>query len=251
MRTGCRPDPVDERDWSFLDHAGAAPTVLTGDEPSVEKHCPAVWDQIAQDCSAHAFSAVLMVNASVRRAPIPEPSRLFLYAGAQLEERPRQPLVDDGSGLRWMCKFTQGRGVTTEDRWPEVPESINVVPPDDCFTAAEEGTVLAYRRLPDGAASGDALELAIRQEHAPTVCLVVDERFRDTIKGVYDGAGGRSLGPHAMIAVAYSRTLDAFKLRNSWGTRYHDGGYVWVSKRFINLYSFGKWVIERGPERIA
>ncbi len=54
-----------------------------------------------------------------------------------------------------------------------------------------------------------------------------------------------------MLVVGFSTALDALLLRNSWGKMVHDGGYIWLSRRFYNLYTYGKWIVEYGPGVIA
>lgn len=252
LKTGHRLDPNDTRDRPYRDHADhAGAPLLPSDDVDLRDDLPEVREQIAQDCCAHAVADAVTQDAATRGVVLDEPSRLFLYDVALLEERPKQPLVDAGCGLRWMFKGMKERGLTTEKRWPEIPENINVVPPDDCWRAAEEGTIGAYSAISDGSSSADEAIAALRRRRVSTVCMRVDQKFTDTLKAVYDGAGGQVIGSHCMLVVGFSTALDAFLIRNSWGKHRHDGGYVWVSRRFYNLYTYGKWIVEFGTGALS
>jgi hypothetical protein len=49
--------------------------------------------------------------------------------------------------------------------------------------------------------------------------------WRETAPG---GCGGGECGYHAMVLVGYDEARRAFKLLNSWGTGWGDGGYGWI-----------------------
>ncbi len=46
------------------------------------------------------------------------------------------------------------------------------------------------------------------------------------IPGVMNGFG------HAMLAVGYDDARKAFRIQNSWGRGFGDGGYAWLSYEF-------------------
>jgi uncharacterized protein (TIGR02145 family) len=45
---------------------------------------------------------------------------------------------------------------------------------------------------------------------------------------VYKYKSGGNSGLHAMLIIGYDDALSAFKVMNSWGTNWGDGGYVWI-----------------------
>ena len=60
--------------------------------------------------------------------------------------------------------------------------------------------------------------------------MVVDAKFVGlTGDAVYDGPGGTTLGGHAMVVTGYSDQRNAFRVLNSWGTDWADGGLGWIS----------------------
>ena len=53
------------------------------------------------------------------------------------------------------------------------------------------------------------------------------------------------LGGHTMIAVGYDETRKAFRIQNSWGRNWADGGYGWFSYDFWKRNARVGYVIER------
>jgi hypothetical protein len=237
---------------------GAGVSLVTTPEIDLTYLFPAVRDQKAENCCAQSVRDSAYARARALGQPIAEPSQAFLYAMARQFANPRHPLLDLGSSLRDMFMASAptpeggaGWGLIPDLLWPEDERTTNVVPPDDCWRMGEYATFQGYA-LPDGSASGDAIENCLRRLLFPTVCFIVDERYAQIGSKVYDVPGGKVLGSHCQVIVGYSPTLDAFRLRNSWGTDdFGDFGYAWVSRRFVNLQTNGKWVVETTPARIG
>lgn len=58
---------------------------------------------------------------------------------------------------------------------------------------------------------------------------------------------------HAVVFVGYDDRRKAFKLLNSWGTRWADGGFGWIAYETVKSEVFGAYVIRmgRGKPQIA
>lgn len=46
--------------------------------------------------------------------------------------------------------------------------------------------------------------------------------------GVYNNCPSTSRVNHGVVAVGYDDSMNAFKIQNSWGTRWGDGGYMYL-----------------------
>lgn len=55
--------------------------------------------------------------------------------------------------------------------------------------------------------------------------------------GTYDDLTSPRTGGHAMVLVGYSERRQAFKVMNSWGTDWGDGGFGWISYRAVRRLS--------------
>nr|WP_243455289.1 C1 family peptidase [Meiothermus sp. CFH 77666] len=45
--------------------------------------------------------------------------------------------------------------------------------------------------------------------------------------------GDKTWGDHAMLMVGYDDSKQAFRVKNSWGSGWNEGGYVWMSYEFV------------------
>ncbi len=57
----------------------------------------------------------------------------------------------------------------------------------------------------------------------------IDEAFSDYEAGQVWAYTGPKTGSHAMCIVGYDDSREAFKVRNSWGTDWGDGGHCWIA----------------------
>jgi hypothetical protein len=77
----------------------------------------------------------------------------------------------------------------------------------------------------------------VKAQLARGVVVVFDsqtDRAFDELKGnaVFDAPGVLNGGGHNMTAVGYDDARQAFRLQNSWGRKWGDGGYAWLSYGF-------------------
>ncbi|MBV6457100.1 MAG: hypothetical protein HONBIEJF_00207 [Fimbriimonadaceae bacterium] len=91
-------------------------------------------------------------------------------------------------------------------------------------------------------------------ENGHPVALMADtytdfqEWGRNVAEGqVYQGSGVvNPLGKHAMLIVGYSDSKGAFKIRNSWGTGWGNGGYFWMSYATFAATAIGCFAADQG-----
>ncbi len=253
LLTGHIPDVPDARDLPFASSpivASGAP--ITSDDIDLRAFATPIVDQLASNCVGHATrDSAAMVAAFVWR-PIALPSCAFPYAVARmLASRPGTPLVDVGCSPRLAYKGLARWGLVAEERWPETLETVNAIPPDDCFREGEGATISAYYRIADGPGSAAAIVAALRRGYFPTFAMPVDDSFVEIGANVYRQPTGTVLGWHDQVIVGYSKTLDAFLVKGSWGVDRGDGGYFWIAAAFVERATIDKWVIEVAPEVVS
>lgn len=252
IKAGCIRDEHDPRDYAFLPEVGA---LFGSEDVDLTRYCPEIWDQIANDCVAHALSAATMCLANVALKPAQKPSVLYNYANSR--QLARGELRDVGTNCRSMLKAMSGRtiqnadgtltglGMVREEDWPESPEIVNTLPPDDLLRQGANWTISSYARIPEnGPVTVPALLTALAARKFPTVCFVVDETFTKLGGNVYMGNDSRLIGGHCMLVVGYSSVANAFLIRNSWGEGWGTNGYGFVSKDFVINHAYDMWVIE-------
>lgn len=89
---------------------------------------------------------------------------------------------------------------------------------------------------------------AVKAQIARGVPVIFSMRVGTKMRGqrgdaVFDADEG-DLGGHAMIAVGYDNTKQAFRIQNSWGRNWGDGGYGWFSYDFWKRSARAAYVID-------
>lgn len=253
-----KPEMPDARDfrWSQAELlTGTLPTI--GSESYDLRDDPAYISQRLRQrfssCVGHSVRRASMLCAAlVQGVTISSVSPLAPYTIARLlgdpPKKPGEPrLTDWGCGVRYALNGSHELGLPPEELWPETDENVNAVPDAGSFKAGERIRIESFHRIADGPSASAEMKAAGRRLRAPIVCMVVDQKFADIGKGVYDGPGGERLGGHAMVCVAYSEALRAFCLDNWWSTDVGDDGYFWISEDVMNARTYDKWVIDAVP----
>ncbi|SED43284.1 Papain family cysteine protease [Rhizobiales bacterium GAS191] len=78
---------------------------------------------------------------------------------------------------------------------------------------------------------------AVKAQLARGVPVIFDTRTNADFKAlksdaVFDAPGAMNGGGHTMIAVGYDDARQAIRIQNSWGRKWADGGYAWLSYNF-------------------
>lgn len=80
----------------------------------------------------------------------------------------------------------------------------------------------------------------------------VYDNFQSLGSDVYTGPTGQLLGGHAMVIIGYDDNIGAFKLLNSWGTNWGDGGYGHISydafRRLVHEAYVSQDIVASQPE---
>jgi hypothetical protein len=113
------------------------------------------------------------------------------------------------------------------------------VPPDVCATDAAEKKISEVRSL--SSRDPDQWIQALIEENPIYFGMPVTNNFCSFKGSFYNLTPDHNPGGHAMVIVGYDshykhggNTLEAFKIRNSWGTSWGDHGYVWISRDLLS-----------------
>lgn len=228
---GHKPNPPDPRDLRLGDRlVGVAPLPDTVDFTNLVDH---VRDQGQTNCCvAEAFCRIAHVRAQIQGLSPAFPSVLGTYALARMAEpgEPEESLVDVGSIPRYACKALAGVGFVSETAWPFNPEKINVPPPWDVLQTGIDHKLGGYFSIDGGAASPLAIRQALAEGYPVAVALLVDQAFEQST-GTVTALTGNVVGGHDIAILGYKPGF--FRIVNSWGTSWGDGGYAWVSDDVI------------------
>jgi len=241
------PDLPDQRDHIF----SAPAPVLTVLPPSVDLQSacpPIVYDQGALgSCTANAIAGALEFDLGKQKLCDFMPSRLFIY----YNERKIEGTVDSDSGamIRDGIKSVAKQGVCTEDLWPYEIDKFTEEPTSACYTAALDNQALSYQRVPQNL---DQMRGCLANGFPFVFGFTVYESFesREVAKtGVVPmpGTGESILGGHAVLAVGYDDETQRFRVRNSWGSGWGDGGYFTIPYAYLTKRSLASdfWTISK------
>jgi hypothetical protein len=119
-------------------------------------------------------------------------------------------------------------GVATMADFPYQENSCNAVPAAIVKQNARAFAVADWRRI--NVQDEIEVKTQLASGFPVLIGMMVDRNFADLQAGmIYDTPGGAQLGGHAMVVVGYSDQRNAFRVINSWGTHWGDGGFGWIS----------------------
>lgn len=213
--------------------------------------CSPIEDQgTLNSCTAHAGIALMEYAEKKSRGTYTDASPLFLYKATR---NLMQTQGDLGASVRDTMKAMVAFGVCPEQYWTYNQDKFDEEPTPFCYSFAENYKTLKYFRLDYGQISRHTLL-------AQAKVLLVSEIpciFGFTLyNSVYDEANTRRghiplpsrldkvIGGHTVVAVGYhdrkviknadgTESEGALLIRNSWGTRWGQGGYGWLPYDYV------------------
>lgn len=231
-RYGWKRDTPDFRDLRY------SPRVASLTVPSfvdLSDKMPLAFDQgELGSCTGQAAAALHRYEQSRQGDTSPiDPSRLFIYYCTRSLEGTVNS--DAGASIRTTIKALAQFGVCPEELWKYDVRAYRNKPPAECFERALKHQALRYQRV--NQTLGD-MKSCVAAEHPFEFGFQVYESFESeavTRTGLIPmpRRGERALGGHAVIAVGYDDRAAAFKIRNSWGTKWGDNGYGLLPYEFI------------------
>lgn len=243
--------PPDVRDVSFdaLGLSAAAPSAA-----SLEQHVGPIRDQgSTSTCVAQACAAAIDICESLAGLPVVPVSRLFIYFYSRAQHGAQR--VDAGTYVRAAVKSLRNVGAPDEEFWPWSPgrwKRMHRQPGWEPNMRAHPRAGGRYYRI-DGYGEDRvrAVKAAIDSGRPVVLGTRVAESFLDSDgPNVIDkpAEADKLVGGHAMVLVGYD--ANGFRLLNSWGSSWRDGGLCWITEDYLRwTFTYDLWSFE-GWERI-
>jgi len=140
------------------------------------------------------------------------------------------------------------RGALEEGSRSEVlwPYGVSPWPPGPApavaVAGARTGSAFSYAHV---ALSFDAIASALSSGPIILGYLIVPQSWKAP-RGVVDVVAGRKpSGRHAVVALAHDDHKDALVVRNSWGERWGDRGYGYVTRAYTDLFLLSAFEVTR------
>jgi C1A family cysteine protease len=254
---GWRREPPDYRDLTFDTHdvqfilristpfkAANAPNAVLPASVDLRKWCTRAREMGKLGAST-AFAVTGLIEYFERRAfgKQGDLSELFLY-------RATRDLLgtsgDSGADLRTTLRALRTFGVPAESLYPYVPARFDDPAPAYCYSFSEPFRSMRYFRLDAPNLVGKEVLLNVRKclaARMPSIFGVsVFSSFPlpgETVDISFPTPGEERLGGLALVAVGYDdeRMIGgdqgALLVRNAWGSGWGEGGYAWLSYKFV------------------
>jgi C1A family cysteine protease len=224
-RYGWNADLPDGRDFMY-----AAPEEVLAKLPEqvdLRPQCPPVYDQgQLGSCTANAIGGALEFDQIKQGKPSPfTPSRLFIY----YNERAIENTIDSDSGaqIRDGVKSVNKLGAPPETDWPYDITKFRDKPSDQAFAGGSANQAILYKRL---TATLGQLKGCLASGYPFVLGFTVYDYF-ESQQMAQSGhlqmptASEQQVGGHAVLAVGYDESQQAFIIRNSWGPDWGLQGY--------------------------
>lgn len=219
--------PADPLRYAALPRARKAPAGPLPRAIDLSRDMPVPGDQGGQfSCTAWALAyATKSFNEHLRRRWGYSPDHTFSPAYIY------NPLVAGNctSGILVETALASLRdgGVASLKQFPYDVASCARQP-----TALERAAALSYAIATWGVVPRDITEIKLQlQRNTPVIVATLLDRSFATLKAtgsVYHWTAPLDGGYHAMVIVGYDDDRGAFKLENSYGTAWGDGGFFWL-----------------------
>lgn len=242
-RFGWIPDLPDYRDHQYAAISRAPlPDKVRLDLDPAE---PPIYDQLQLgSCTANGIGACMQYGLRKQGLPDFMPSRLFVYYNERVIERTADQ--DSGAYIRDGIKVVHKLGVPPEELWRYDIGSFTYKPPVVAYEQALETTAVSYARV-----RRTGLDRAL----ADGFPVVFGWSVYSNLEGMgadhkltLPGSGDTFQGGHCTVAVGYQDfgKQRYYRIRNSWGTGWADGGYFWMPKEYVTTSGLSSdfWTIK-------
>ena len=161
-----------------------------------------------------------------RKWPLDNAERLF--SPAYVYNQIKQGDCQGGSQITDALDLLTREGVAPLSRFSYDANDCYRLPDAAAKQAAQEFAIASWRRV--NVQDVTEVKSQIAAGFPVVIGMVIDEPFQNLIGDlVYRGPQGASRGGHALVVTGYDDARSAFRVINSWGTSWGDGGFGWIA----------------------
>ncbi len=143
--------------------------------------------------------------------------------------------IDCGSGtsMQIALDLIIAKGISTFQSMPySSSNGCSLMPTTTQLSEASKYTISGYSKIIN--TDKAAIKSMISQKHPVIVNVIADDSFINAKTGfiwkTYSGSGSL---PHCIVICGYDDSKNAYKVMNSWGTAWGDGGFSWIDYDFM------------------
>jgi len=161
----------------------------------------------------------------------------------------KKPDCSGGSKLREALELLRTAGVATLADFPYDDRSCVRRPNGEVMRRAVSNAISGYRSFGRaGEIKPDDVKGSLLAGDPVAVGMNIDARALIHLKRgeVYDRDGPAQFEGHAMVVTGFDDRRQAFKVINSWGTKWADDGFGWISYRAFGGNTLVAYVVSDG-----
>lgn len=231
---GWKRDKYDHRDKRYKMKMAMTQSVSLPPLVDLRDKFPEAYNQSTLgSCTAQAIAAMVKYEKNTLNDDM-NPSRLFIYYNER--EMEGNIGIDCGAAIRDGIKTINKIGVCHEELWPYNIEKFALKPEQKCYEDAQQHKSVVYEAL-DGT-NIQELKSCLAEGNTFVFGFQVYQYF-ESEQMAYTGIlrlptpWEKCYGGHAVLAVGYDDSKQAFIIRNSWGKEWGLNGYFYMPYDYI------------------
>jgi Cysteine protease len=154
---------------------------------------------------------------------------------------------DSGARIKDAIKVAETIGIVTEDNWPYDVKKIAIQPPKKIDKSPHYfiSSAIPVKNLKQ-------IKNALATFGPIIIGISVYDSFTKSPDGIINIPDSKEkiIGATAICIVGFEDETHLFKFRNSWGTKWGDKGYGYISYDYVEKFSDDGWVIKSISEKI-
>lgn len=240
IKFGWKPDLPDHRDFTFAKAVDASDKITK--LPTVYELPTTSFSSIEDQrslgsCTANAAAAIIEYMQKKAKGNYIDVSRLFLY---KVTRKLMGETGDTGAYLRDTMKAMRLFGALPEEYWPYETSTYEAEPTAYQYAIASNYKSVSYFRVDQISMSPSDIMTEIKTRIYKKIPLMFGFTCFSSLNIAVDGnipfptANERVIGGHAVALVGYNDERKAFKIRNSWGSTWGQGGYGYLPYEYLN-----------------
>jgi C1A family cysteine protease len=142
-----------------------------------------------------------------------------------------------GTSMQTALDFIVANGICTYQSMPySYTNGCSLLPTASQLAEALNYKISSYSKVIN--TDKTAIKAMISQNHPVIITILADNSFVTATAGfVWKTFSGSGNAPHTITICGYDDSKNAYKIMNSWGTTWGDGGFSWIDYDFLPTIS--------------